>query len=170
MNIRTIAFAALLAATATTASAQEVFNEIRNKAAEIAGNPATDNITKQINQFKADALNYMAMKMKETMPDSTVAFLDKQAMAMNNFMLMYMKNLIECRTLPQKMQVKVIKLFMDASYSNPLFNDDDTELTLSYYADGKSLTRFSLDTDWRRANAAAYDGMVKITEQAKTKQ
>ena len=48
----------------------------------------------------------------------------------------------------------MIKMFMDASYSNPLFNDKDTELVLSYYNSAQSMTRFSLDTDWRKAVAA----------------
>ena len=43
---------------------------------------------------------------------------------------------------------------MDVSFSNPLFDDPDKELTLGYYANGECLTRFSLDTDWRRAVAA----------------
>ena len=50
--------------------------------------------------------------------------------------------------------MKMIKMFMDASYSNPLFNDKDTELVLSYYNSAQSMTRFSLDTDWRKAVAA----------------
>ena len=55
------------------------------------------------------------------------------------------------------MQIKVIKQFMDVSLSNPLFNDSDTEMVHAYVNDGNSLTRFSLDTDWRRASAAIYN-------------
>jgi hypothetical protein len=66
----------------------------------------------------------------------------------------YVEKLIESTTKPNVQQVKMIKMFMDASYSNPLFNDKDTELVLSYYNNADSMTRFSLDTDWRRAAAA----------------
>ncbi len=144
----------LICAAVSSSYAQEVYNEIHRKAKSILDNPQTNDMVKQINQFKCDALEYMAIKMREQMPDSTVVFLDKQAFAMNNFVNFYIQQLLENRTQPQAQQIKITKLFMDASYSNPLFHDKDTELVLTYYADSKSLTRFSLDTDWRRAVAA----------------
>lgn len=151
----------LVCTAASSSCAQEVYNEIHNKAKSILENPQTNDMVKQINQFKCDALEYMAIKMREQMPDSTVAFLDKQAFAMNNFVNFYIQQLLENRTQPQAQQIKVTKLFMDASYSNPLFHDNDTELVLAYFADSKSLTRFSLDTDWRRAVAAIMNELEK---------
>ena len=144
---------ALLAIT-TSAQAQEAYNQLRQKAKETVSDPKTNSVVKQISQFKLDALNYMAIKMQEEMPDSSVIFLDKQAIAMDNFVNFYVEKLIESTTKPNVQQVKMIKMFMDASYSNPLFNDKDTELVLSYYNNADSMTRFSLDTDWRRAAAA----------------
>ena len=144
---------ALLAIT-TSAQAQEAYNQLRQKAKETVSDPKTNSVVKQISQFKLDALNYMAIKMQEEMPDSSVTFLDKQAVAMDNFVNFYVEKLIESTTKPNVQQVKMIKMFMDASYSNPLFNDKDTELVLSYYNNADSMTRFSLDTDWRRAAAA----------------
>lgn len=151
----------LLATIATTSSAQDVYTEMRKNAQTALDNPATDNITRQFSQFKVDALDYMGIKMRETMPDSTVAFLDKQAYALNQYMSLYMKTLLDNRNQPAAYQVKLIKLFMDASYSNPLFFDSDKELVLAYFADGKSLTRFSLDTDWRRALYAVMSELKK---------
>lgn len=144
---------ALLAIT-TSAQAQEAYNQLRQKAKETVSDPKTNSVVKQISQFKLDALNYMAIKMQEEMPDSSATFLDKQAIAMDNFVNFYVEKLIESTTKPNVQQVKMIKMFMDASYSNPLFNDKDTELVLSYYNNADSMTRFSLDTDWRRAAAA----------------
>ncbi len=146
-------FLGLLLATVTTvgASAQQVFLEMRNKAQAIVSNPSTAVMVRQLNQFKVDALNYMGMKMKEEMPDSSAAFLDRQAYAMHAFLTHYMQTLLAHRTAPQKVQVEYIRHYVDASISNPLFRDSDHELVLAYYADGNSLTRFSLDTDWQRA-------------------
>ena len=138
----------------STTQAQQVYNELRKKAQTTVSNPQTNALVKQISQFKLDALNYLAIKMREEMPDSTVTVLDKQAMAMDNFVNFYVEKLIESTQQPNAVQVKMIKMFMDASYSNPLFNDSDTELSLSYYNRADSLTRFSLDTDWRKAVAA----------------
>ena len=143
-----------LLAIATTAQGQEAYNELRQKAKTTISNPNAKAVVKQISQFKLDALNYMAMKMREVMPDSSATFLDKQAIAMDNFVNFYIEKLIESTKQPNVEQVKMIKMFMDASYSNPLFEDKDTELVLSYYNSADSMTRFSLDTDWRKAVAA----------------
>lgn len=143
-----------LLAIATSMQAQEAYNELRQKAKTTVNDPKTNAVVKQISQFKLDALNYMAIKMQEEMPDSSATFLDKQAIAMDNFVNFYVEKLIESTKLPNVQQVKMIKMFMDASYSNPLFNDKDTELVLSYYNSAQSITRFSLDTDWRKAVAA----------------
>ncbi len=144
----------LLLAVTTSVSAQQVYTELRQKAQSIVGNPNTNTLVKQINQFKLDALNYMAIKMREQMPDSTATFLDKQAIAMDNFVNFYLQKLIDATKQPAAEQKKMIKMFMDASYSNPLFDDKDKELVLSYYNSAECLTRFSLDTDWRKAVAA----------------
>ncbi len=133
---------------------QQVYNELRHKAQTTIDDAHANNLVKQISQFKLDALNYMAIKMREEMPDSTVEFLDKQAMAMDSFVNFYIEKLIASTKQPNVEQVKMIKMFMDVSYSNPLFNDKDTEMTLAYYNCGECLTRFSLDTDWRKAGAA----------------
>ena len=60
---------ALLAIT-TSAQAQEAYNQLRQKAKETVSDPKTNSVVKQISQFKLDALNYMAIKMREVMPDS----------------------------------------------------------------------------------------------------
>ena len=143
-----------LLAIATSMQAQEAYNELRQKVKTTVNDPKTNAVVKQISQFKLDALNYMAIKMQEEMPDSSATFLDKQAIAMDNFVNFYVEKLIESTKKPNVQQVKMIKMFMDASYSNPLFNDKDTELVLSYYNSAQSMTHFSLDTDCRKAVAA----------------
>ena len=141
----------LLTASLTPAHAQKVFAEIRDKAKSIAENPNANELIRKVNQFKVDELNYMVMKMKEEMPDSSTIFLDKQAFAMNQFVNTYLQKLVDLSSQPKVLQVKLTRLFMDASYSNPLFHDSDKELVLTYYNDAESI---SLDTDWRRANVA----------------
>lgn len=148
-------------------SAQEVFNTVLKKSKAIVENPDATPTLKLYNQFKVDALTYMAMKMREEMPDSSATLLDREAYALNNFISLYMSTLLELRNALPSEQIKVIKLFMDASYSNPLFNDSDGELVLSYFADGNSLTRFSLDTDWRRAYIAVATELKKQRENRK---
>ena len=97
--------------------------------------------------------------MQEQMPDSSTTVLDKQALSLNSFINLYIKHVLLDTTAQKQEQVERIKLFMDASYSNPLFSDTDTELTQSYYANPKAITRFMLDTDWRKALLAVEEKM-----------
>ena len=142
--------------------AQAVYNEILNSSKTTAANENVDKLVRQIAQFKVDALDYLLIKMKEQMPDSTATFLDKEAFALHNFISYYLSSLVESSQMPANYQVKVIRLFMDASYSNPLFHDTEHELTLSYYVRADCMTRFSLDTDWRRANVAVMHELQRI--------
>ncbi len=152
----------LLLAFSVSTQAQQAYNQLRKKAQTTVDDASANQLVKQISQFKLDALNYLAIKMREEMPDSAVTFLDKQSIAMDNFVNFYIEKLIASTQLPDVEQVKMTKMFMDISYSNPLFNDKDTELTLSYYNRADCLTRFSLDTDWAKAAAAvAYLYKVK---------
>ncbi len=153
---------ALLLAMSGSMNAQQVYYELRQKAKAIVNAPSSNATQKRINQFKLDALDYLVIKMREEMPDSTVTFLDSQAFALNNFVLYYLQTLVENDNQPAAFKEKLIKIFMDASISNPLFYDSDKELVLSYFADGNNLTRFSLDTDWRRAILAAHAGLKRL--------
>ena len=145
------------------AQAQDVYNELRQKNKELIENPQTNELVRHISQFKLDALKYLAIKMKEEMPDSSVIFLDQQALAMNQYVTFYIKKLVEFNEMPQALQTEMTKMFMDTTLNTPLFRDKDKELTLSYYNNGESLTRFSLDTDWIKA----YETIEKMMERNK---
>lgn len=152
-----------VAATLTT-QAQDIYLEIKQSAQDNVNNPATNELVKAFSSFKIDALDYMAIKMKEVIPDSSATFLDKEALSLNIFLTKYTTALLANSEQPANYQLKIIKAFMDASYSNPLFNDPDQELTLSYFNNGNSLTRFSLDTDWRRAVLAADEALNRLEQ------
>ena len=123
--------------------AQEVFQELRQKNRAIVENPQSNELVRQIGQFKLDALNYLIIKMQEEMPDSSAYYLDVQAYSMDQYVQFYIKKLVELN--------KMTKIFMDTSRQFPLFKDKDQEMVLSYYNRGECLTRFSLDTDWEKA-------------------
>ncbi|MBQ8463492.1 MAG: hypothetical protein IJ544_05190 [Prevotella sp.] len=152
----------LLLTTMTAIQAQEIYTEVKKMAQEKVDNPNNAPIVRNINRFKVDALNYMAMKMREEMPDSSATFLDDMALALHNFINDYSQSLVISSQQPAAFQTKVIKAYIDASYSNPLFHDPDQDTALVYFLDGNSLTRFSLDTDWRRAVLAAKEAMKQI--------
>lgn len=155
---------AIILGLANMAAAQSIYDEVKSNA-QTAVQTSSNELVKQINQFKLDALDYLLIKMREQTPDSTTAFLDKQAYALNGFIAFYIQQIVSMSTMPEAQKVKTVQLFMDASLSNPLFNDTDKELTQGYFANPNSITRFSLDTDWRRAFAA----VVAETEKQKGK-
>ncbi len=157
-------FLALTVGLTNVAAAQGIYGKVRSNA-QTAVQTANSELVKQINQFKLDALDYLLIKMREQTPDSTTAFLDKQAYALNGFIAFYVQQIVSMNTMTEEQKVKTVQLFMDASLSNPLFNDADKELTQGYFTNPNSITRFSLDTDWRRAYAA----VVAETEKLKGK-
>ncbi len=155
---------AIILGLANIAAAQSIYDEVKSNA-QTAVQTSSNELVKQINQFKLDALDYLLIKMREQTPDSTTAFLDKQAYALNGFVAFYIQQIVSMSNMPEAQKVKTVQLFMDASLSNPLFNDTDKELTQGYFVNPNSITRFSLDTDWRRAFAA----VVAETEKQKGK-
>lgn len=152
----------VLLSVSTTLPAQEIYSEIRQYAQAKVNDPTAEVLVRKFSMFKLEALNYLAIKMKEEFPDSTAELLDKEALSLNIFIANYTKSLVESRNMPANHQKKIIRAYIDASCSNPLFNDSDTELVLSYFKDVNSLTRFSLDTDWRRAVLAAKAALKEI--------
>lgn len=154
----------VLLSVSTVLPAQEIYSEIRQNAQAKVSDPTAELIVRKFSMFKLDALNYMAIRMKEEFPDSTAELLDKEALSLHIFINNYTNSLLESRNMPANYQKKVIRAYMDASYSNPLFKDTDSELVLSYFNDANSLTRFSLDTDWRRAILAAKAALKDINK------
>lgn len=133
------------------AQAQEVYNELRQKNRTIVENPQTNDLVRNICQFKLDALTYLAIKKHETKSNSSEDFLDEQALAMDSYVNFYTEKYVEYYGMPESLLKEITKIFIDTSLNTPLFKDKDKELVLSYYDNSKALIRFSLDTDWIKA-------------------
>ena len=147
---------------ATTANAQAVFEEIKQMAQKQVSDPHTSTVVKEINRFKVDALNYMGMKMKEEMPDSSAAYLDNQAYALYTFVNLYTKTLKLHSSEPQKDQLANLRMFIEASTNCPLFADkNDLDYVMSYVKNPDSPIRFSLDTNWIRAYLVVYEKLKR---------
>lgn len=138
--------ALLLCMTSLSANSQDVYKEILRLSNKNVKDPSKSTQVKKINLFKVDALNYMAMKTKEVMPDSTVTILDYQAFALYEFVNLYMSKIGKIDK--KKEKEKILNIFKIASINNPRFFDMDKSLVLSYYNNDNYLTQFSLDTDW----------------------
>ena len=143
----------------TTAKAQEVYNYVLNNAIRTVQSPTSGFTQTRIAQFKQTALTYLRKKATETMPEVTDQFLNTQAYYMSEFITLFFDEILKSKKQDCEKKKDKIMLFMDASKSNPLFDDTDTETTDSYILEGNQLTPFSLNTDWPRAYAAAKDNI-----------
>lgn len=141
-----------------SANAQDVFKLLLQDAKTVAEDKSKDLETRKIATFKYDELSYMAMKVRDDVLrdttnleffNKTVTMLNEQSLAMHEYIQLYMERLAKAKKKSDR--DIVITIFKDASINNPLFNDMDKELILSYFNNDNFITQFSLDTDWVKA-------------------
>ncbi len=144
-----------------TMKGQELFNFVYDNAKRTVENPNSGFMMTRIAQFKYTALNYMKDKAFETRTEVPEEFLNTQAYYLSEFITLFFEKVTAApksgkrnSKKNQKESLKMVALFMDASGSNPLFNDPDEETTKSYIIEGTEITPFSLDTDWEKAYIA----------------
>ena len=133
-----------------TLKAQEVYNMVLENATKTVNSPSKSFTQVKIAQFKSTALVYLKKKAFENSKE-----VNTQAYYLSEFIFLFFTQILKDHKLSDEERRKKIYLFMDASLSNPLFNDPDTETTQSYIKEGSELTPFSLDTDWQKAWHAA---------------
>ena len=138
-----------------TLKAQEVYNMVLENATQTVNSPSKSFTQVKIAQFKSTALVYPKKKAFENSKEVKEEFLNTQAYYLSEFIFLFFTQILKDHKLSDEERRKKIYLFMDASLSNPLFNDPDTETTQSYIKEGSELTPFSLDTDWQKAWHAA---------------
>lgn len=137
--------------------AQEVYKLVLANATRTVNSPTSGFTQTQIAQFKRTALIYLKKKAFEQQEVVTADFLDTQAYYLSEFVTFFIDEILKTKRLSEKKRKERILLFMDASVSNPLFNDPDQETTMSFITTGNELTPFCLNTDWEKAYAAARD-------------
>lgn len=149
--IRRIALSLLLAATVGSAQAQELYNEVLNKAEAVVNNPKSDEVSIKVNHFKSTALRYTRNMALKTMPEVTTRFLDIQAYYLNDFLSRFFADLVTVQDSDERTRKEHIIMYVNASVGNPLFDKADAETAESFINDKDNLTPFSLNTDWEKA-------------------
>ncbi len=148
----------LLALSLTTvkASAQDVLNEIIRSSDAIINDTTRSLDERKIALFKWDAMNYLRdqilpaflMLDKNANPDSLnmrIRFLNEQAYAMNVYVTVYQKRLQEAK---EKNKYMVTSIFKQATFDHKLFNDPNTETTMTYYTRQDYPVQFCIDCNW----------------------
>lgn len=135
--------------------AQDVYNYVLSSATRIVNSPTSSYTQTQIAQFKRTALIYLKKKAFEQQTNVSAEFLNTQAYFLSEFVTLFFDEILKSKRMSDTKRREKILLFMDASVSNPLFNDPDQETTMSFITDGGEITPFCLNTDWQKAYTAA---------------
>ncbi|MBQ2497070.1 MAG: hypothetical protein II509_00250 [Prevotella sp.] len=160
---RMLMMAVMFCLTAMAANAQDVFKILLEESKKVANDKSKDIETRKIATFKFDALSYMAMQVRDdVLRDSTnleffnqtMKMLNEQSMALQDFVTEFLKRYGSAKK--KEDRELVMAVFRNASMGNPMYEDKDSDLVLAYYKNETNyITRFSLDTDWVKALAAA---------------
>ena len=68
---------------------------------------------------------------------------------------MFFNEILKIKHLDEAKRKERIMFFMEASLSNPLYNDPDEETTMSFITNGGEITPFCINTNWQKAYEAA---------------
>ena len=112
-----------------TLKAQEVYNMVLENATQTVNSPSKSFTQVKIAQLKSTALVYLKKKAFENSKEVKEEFLNTQAYYLSEFIFLFFTQILKDHKLSDEERRKNIYLFMDASLSNPLFNDPDTETT-----------------------------------------
>jgi hypothetical protein len=136
-------------------SAQDIFNTVLDDAKKVINDTTSNVLVAKIAQFKYTTLQYIKKKSFEGAGDVTKEFLDNQAYYMTEFLSTFFKSALLNTQLTKSEKKNRIMSFIDASGSNPLFNETETDIVNAYVENGEGqLTPFSINTDWPKAYAA----------------
>ena len=152
-----ILFAITFLACSLTINAQDIYNMVLGNATRIVNTPTSPYTQTQIAQFKRTALIYLKSKAFEQTDSVTTQFLDTQAYFLSEYLTLFFDEIIKSKRLSEAKRRARIVLFMETSVANPLFNDPDTETTMSFINAGGEITPFCLNTDWQKAFLAAQE-------------
>lgn len=136
---------------AVNAASQEIYKEVNRimHQAEAIKNDAKRNLEeRKIATFKADAIFYLISKAAQN-EHFTELELGKQTNAMIDFVNSFVKRL--SRSSKKRDKEILMARFKNATIQNPLFNDQEKEVTYAYVDNEKFITQFSIDTDWVKA-------------------
>ncbi len=161
MQHKNVVLAMMLAMTAPAAHAQDVLNEIVKTSYKTLNDTTLSLEVRKVAVFKYDAMGYLRSRVlqpSEMLSDSVnldtlnarIRFLNEQALAMNQLVTVYQRRLKEAK--PKNTYI-VTSIFKQATFDHRLFNDEDTDLVLSYYKTTDYPIPFCLDCDWVKSLA-----------------
>ena len=143
----------LLAISASTAQAQEIYDYLLDKAEQVVNDPASKEIELKIAQFKSTALRYFRKKIIEQEGSISSTWLDAQALALNEFVTNYLMELSLKSGAKDNERKKIIMRYCLASNKYPLFENVNKKDADAFLHDKEGYTPFTLNTDWIKALA-----------------
>ena len=111
----------------------------------------------KIAQFKATAMRYFRKKIILQEGSVSSTWLDKQALALNEFVTNYLVELSQNSNGSNEIRKNIIMRYCKASANHTLFNNVDKEEAESFIYDKGGYTPFCLNTNWVEALAESKD-------------
>ncbi len=135
--------------------AQDVFNQVVSNAKLVLEDPKSDPFLINISQFKFTALQYLCTTAIKQNGGSVAAdMLDRQAYSLNHFITSYFSELAKAQKASDSTKKDIMKRYWKATAENPMFENQDAEITESFINDPGCITPFSINTDWEKADKA----------------
>lgn len=132
--------------------AQQVYEMVLASATQTVNNPTSNFTQVRLAQFKKTALTYMRQQAESADTAVKYSVLDYQAFYLNQFITSFLRQVIRYSGENQGGQRQaILRLFIQCSLDNPMWNDPDTATTQAYITENEELTPFSLDTNWQKA-------------------
>ena len=135
--------------------AQDIFDQVVNSAKLVIDDPQADPFILAVSRFKFSALQYICTTaIKQNGGSVRGDFLDEQAYSLNHFIVSYFSDLSKAQKKNSNVQKEIMLQYWKASSENPMFSNQDHEITDAYINAPDCITPFSLNTNWVKADKA----------------
>ncbi|MBR1387071.1 MAG: hypothetical protein IJ553_01500 [Alloprevotella sp.] len=132
-------------------SAQEIYNFVLENATRVANSPTSSFTQSRVAQFKRTTLTYIKLQALDNMTELSGQFLDNQAFFLSEFLDAYFQTAYTSKKKSPERLKEIVEIFQNASFHNPLFDDDNVNETQAYVTEPNHITPFSTNTDWQKA-------------------
>ena len=134
------------------ARSQEIYNQVVANAKQVIDDPKSDSFIIAVAQFKYTAMQYLCSTAIKQNGQVEGDLLDRQAVALNNFIISYFGELVKAQKSSDSTQKDIMKRYWRACNNNPMFANQDREITDAFINDPDCITPFSINTNWELAN------------------
>ncbi|MDE5560623.1 MAG: hypothetical protein K2J00_02285 [Bacteroidaceae bacterium] len=145
--------AIFMATAAGSAQAQEIFDYLLDKNELVINDAESSDFDLKVAQFKFTAMRYFRKNIIQQEGSISSAWLDEQALALNEFVTNYLMELSQNSNADEKTRKAIVLRYCRASWNHAMFKKADKKEAEAFVRDKGGYTPFSLNTNWVEALA-----------------